>query len=305
MKVSTSSRSALCASIAAALLAACGGWQSPIGTPGAMPQSRPVLMATVHGRDLLYVSSDLATNVYTYPHGKLVSALGGSTGVICSNAAGDVFLSQVNVDVIDEFQHGRSTPIAQISEPFYSQQGCSVDRTSGKLAVVSSAGEGVAIFRPGKRHRWHLPRLYPLPEYLFSCGYDASGDLFVDGRTQSNQVFLAELAKGESEFKNITLDYNLTTAGTVQWDGQYLAVGDEENTVIRRFSIQDFNGTQVGSLTLSGPSSLVQFWIEGSIVIGADWSDSQVDFWKYPDGGSEMKDLSLSEPLGATVSRPN
>lgn len=194
---------------AAALLAGCGASQPPIGAPGAMPQLRPVLMATVHRRDLLYVSSDLATNVYTYPHGKLVSALGGSTGVICSNAAGDVFLSQVNVDVIDEFQHGRSTPIAQLSEPFSSPQSCSADRISGKLAVVSSAGEGVAIFRPAKRHHWHLPRLYPLPEYLFSCSYDASGDLFIDGRTKNNQIVLAEMVNGKSKFKNITLDYNL------------------------------------------------------------------------------------------------
>ncbi|MGA7201394.1 MAG: hypothetical protein WBX26_06150 [Candidatus Cybelea sp.] len=297
------SRNALTSCVAAAMLAGCGGSQPPIGAPGATPQSRAVHMGT--RRDLLYVSSDLATNVYTYPHGKLVSALGGSTGVICSNAAGDVFLSQVNVDVIDEFKHGRSAPIAQLSEPFSSPQSCSADRISGKLAVVSSAGEGVAIFRPAKWHHWRLPRLYPLPEYLFSCGYDARGDLFIDGRTQNNQIVLAEMAKGTSKFENITLDYNLTTAGTVQWDGQYLAVGDEGNTLIRRFSIQGFKGTQVGSLTLSGPSSLAQFWIEGSIVIGADWSNSQVDFWKYPDGGSEMKDLNMREPLGATVSRPN
>jgi hypothetical protein len=94
------SRNALTSCVAAAMLAGCGGSQPPIGAPGATPQSRAVLLGT--RRDLLYVSSDLATDVYTYPHGKLVSALGGSTGVICSNAAGDVFLSQVNVDVIDE-----------------------------------------------------------------------------------------------------------------------------------------------------------------------------------------------------------
>jgi hypothetical protein len=289
---------------AAALLAACGESRLSISAPSAMPQSRAVFRASTHRRDLLYVSSIGQTNVYTYPRGRLVSALGGSTGVICSNAAGDVFLSQVNVDVIDEFQHGRSTPIAEISEPFSSPQSCSTDRISGDFAVVSSANEGVAVFRPAMRHHWHLPRLYPLSDYLFSCSYDASGDLFVDGRTQNNQIFLAEMAKGKSTFKNITLDHNLTTFGTVQWDGQYLAVGDEGNTLIRRFSIQGFKGTQVGSLTLSGPSSLKQFWIEGSIVIGSDWYHSQVDFWNYPDGGSEMKQLSMSQPLGATVSRP-
>ncbi|MGC2405909.1 MAG: choice-of-anchor tandem repeat GloVer-containing protein [Candidatus Cybelea sp.] len=42
MKVSTSSRSALCASTAAALLAACGGSQPPIAASGAMVQSRNI-----------------------------------------------------------------------------------------------------------------------------------------------------------------------------------------------------------------------------------------------------------------------
>jgi hypothetical protein len=39
MKVSTSIQSALCASIAASLLAACGGSEAPIGAPGAIPHT--------------------------------------------------------------------------------------------------------------------------------------------------------------------------------------------------------------------------------------------------------------------------
>ena len=298
------SRYALCSCVAAAMLAGCGGSQPPIGAPGAMPQRRSLVLPSLHRRDLLYVSADLATNVYTYPHGKLVSSLGGSTGVICSNAEGDVFLSQVNVNVIDEFRHGRSTPIAQISDPFSSPQSCSTDRTSGRLALVSSAGEGVAIFRPAKRHHWHLPKLYALKENLYSCGYDASGALFVDGGTQSKGAFLLELPKGGSKFKGIALDSKLTTPGTVQWDGQYLAVGDKDNTLIRRFSIQGSRGTETGSVMLSGPSSLARFWIQGAIVVGADTSDWEVGFWNYPDGGSETKTLNMTRPLGATVSRP-
>jgi hypothetical protein len=288
----------------AAMLTGCGESQPPIGAPGAMAQSRSLVIPAAHGRDLLYVSAVLATNVYAYPHRKLVSRLGGSTGIICSNAAGDVFLSQVNVDVIDEFQHGRSTPIAQLSDPFSSPQSCSTDRTSGKLALVSSAGEGVAIFRPGKLHHWHLPKLYALGQNLVSCGYDASGDLFIDSDTQDNGT-IYELPKGGSKFENIALDYNLATPGTIQWDGQYLAVGDQGNTLIHRFSIQGSQGTQIGSVTLSGQPSLTQFWIEDSIVIGADESTSEVPFWKYPEGGSEIKALKMNEPLGATVSRPN
>jgi len=305
MRTFTFNRHAVSISIAAAMLAACGGSQPPIGAPGAMSQSQSLVFPAAHGRDLLYVSSDTTTNIYTYPHGKRVSSIGGGTGVVCSNGAGDVFLSQVNVDVIDEFQHGRSTPIAQLSDPFNSPESCSADRTSGKLALVSSAGEGVAIFRPGKLHHWHLPKLYMLRENLFSCGYDASGDLFIDGETQDNKIIFAELPKGGLKFENIALNYNLTTPGTVQWDGQYLAVGDQGNTLIHRFSIQGSTGTQIGSVTLSGPISVTQFWIHGSIVIGVDRFYSQVGFWKYPNGGSEIKALKMAYPLGATVSRAN
>ena len=79
MKVSTSSRSALCASIAAALLAACGGSQPPIGAPGAMPQTRSIVTRAAHGQSwmllkatskyLLYVSDtgSKVVDVYSYP----------------------------------------------------------------------------------------------------------------------------------------------------------------------------------------------------------------------------------------------
>ncbi|MGC1380274.1 MAG: hypothetical protein WA814_04540 [Candidatus Baltobacteraceae bacterium] len=294
------SRCGLSVSVAAALLAGCGGSQPPIGAPGAMAQSRSLVLPAQHGRDLLYVSADTATNIYTYPRGKLFSELGGSTGVVCSNAAGHVFLSQVNVDVVDEYQHGRSTPIAELSDPFGNPESCSADGSSGNLALVSQ--QGAAIYRPGKRHRWHLPKLYMLGQNLFSCGYDASGDLFIDGKTQNNGIIFAELPKGGSKFKNITLDHELTIPGTVQWDGQYLAVGDQENTLIHRFSIQGSKGTQIGFVVLSGPSSVTQFWVQDSIVIGADTFNSQVGFWKYPDGGSEIMSLKVSSPLGATVS---
>ncbi len=40
------------------------------------------------------------------------------------------------------------------------------------------------------------------------------------------------------------------------------------------------------------------------MVIGADWYNSQVDFLAYPDGGSEVKVLSMDDPLGVTVSKP-
>lgn len=293
-----------CILATAALLASCGTAQLPVGPSGAMFPSRSAVTPALQGRDLLYVAADTVTNVFTYPGGKLVSALGGTTGVICSNTQGDVFLSEQNGNFIDEFQHGRATLIAQLSNPFADSQSCSVDPASGSLALVSSAGEGVAIFRPGKRHHWHLPRLYAQGGYLYSCGYDAHGNLFIDGKTQYNQMIFAELPKGGAAFINIALDQAFTTAGTVQWDGQYLAVGDQENTLIRRFSIEGSSGTQIGTVTLSGPNVITQCWIQDAIVTGAEQSNSKVQFWPYPTGGSAIRTITTTYPLGVTVSRP-
>jgi hypothetical protein len=300
VRISDFSRYALSICAAAAFLAGCGGSQPPIGAPGAMLQSRSLVLPTAHGRDLLYVSGYFASNVYTYPAGTLISGLAGGMTGVCSNAAGDVFMTVPNANIIDEFAHGRSTPIAQLSDPFGSPQSCSVDPTTGKLAVVSS--NGVAIYRPGTLHRWRLPRLYTPGQNLSSCGYDASGDLFIDGETGSSVIIFAELPKGASKFENITLDQKLTVPGTVQWDGQYLAVGDQYNTLIRRFSIQGSQGTQIGSVTLSGTQGIPQFWIQDTIVIGPDEFNAQIGFWKYPDGGSEIKTLQMDLPYGATVS---
>lgn len=293
-------RYALIIGAAVAFLAGCSGLLFGPGAPVATTQSHSYVSPDAQGRDLLYVSGYFSSNVYTYPRGKLIAGLAGGTAGECSNAAGDVFMTVPNANVIDEFAHGRSTPIAQLSDPFGSPIRCSVDPTSGKLAVVSTYG--VAVYRPGPRHSWRLPKLYNPGQNLTSCGYDATGNLFVDGETGSSVIIFAELPKGASKFENIMLDQKLTVPGDIQWDGQYLAVGDQSNTLIRRFSIQGSQGTQIGSVTLSGTKGIAQYWIQDTTLIGPDEFNAQIDFWNYPDGGSTIKTIEMRLPAGATVS---
>lgn len=285
-------------------LAGCAGSQSPLGTPNALPQSW--MLPDASARDLLYVGDHYEgiVYVYDYPRGKLVGGLGipGSPdflGGLCSNAAGDVFVTAE--PGIYEYPHGRARPIAVLGDPEGTANGCSIDPTTGDLAAIS--GTGVAIYRPAVRDRWHIPELFNLNPDVSFGGYDGRGNLFVDGKRSGSQNFVIELAKGASKFRDVTLDESLTTPGNIEWDGGYLDIGDRSNLLIRRFAISGTRGTQIGSVALNGPAEIGQFWIEGRTFIGPSYSNGYyIGFWKYPRGGSATKSIDQDEAYGATVS---
>jgi hypothetical protein len=84
-------------------------------------------------------------------------------------------------------------------------------------------------------------------QYLF-CGYDNKGDLFVDGINYGSAFVFAELPKGSKTLKNITLNQSFQYGGGVQWDGTYVAVGDQIAAVIYQFTISGSSGTEVAAL---------------------------------------------------------
>jgi hypothetical protein len=309
------SRFALAFGAASALLAGCGS-QPPIGTPGAMLQSRATATHADHdgswmlpdakGRSLLYVSEQYMgiTFVYTYPEGKLVGGISipGSPdylGGLCSNAAGDVFITAETG--IYEYPHGRARAIAVLGDPYGPAYGCSIDSTTGNLAAIS--GSAVAIYRPAVRDRWHLPELFSLNPDVSFGGYDGTGNLFVDGRLSGSQNFFIELPKGKSKFESITLNKSFERPGNIEWDGKYLDIGDQDNLLIRKFVMNGTQGKQVGLVTLNGPAEVEQFWIQDNAVIGPAYSNGYyIGFWMYPRGGSAKKTIQQSEAYGATVS---
>jgi hypothetical protein len=292
----------------AAALTSCGGLQSASGGSNFDPAVRGAswMLPEAHGRDLLYLSGKYGGNVsvYTFPGGELAGglSLGGGTWGLCSNKGGDVFITSQYA--IYEYPHGRATAVATLTDPLGSPNGCSVDPTTGNLAVISDYG--VAIFRPGRHHHWHLPRMFYMSPTVAFGGYDGSGNLFVDGEdlTGSNTVFFLELPKGGVGFESVTLKPGISGPGNIEWDGQYLAVGDEYNLTIHRYAISGSEGEQVGQLSLNGPQEVGQFWIQDGILIGpAFLSDKYyVGLWQYPGGGASQGTLAQSDSWGATVS---
>jgi hypothetical protein len=249
MRISGFSRYALRSCVAAAMLAGCGGSQPPIGAPGAMPQTTSLvtradrgtswMLPEAKGEGLIYATGGcLGTCVLSYPGGKLVGALDAGDGYEnsgdCADSDGNVFIA--NDDEVFEFVHGGTTPVATLSLPGTDAIGCSVDSTTGNLAVVfSGSGKNVAIFPDATG----TPALYDSEIDSSYCGYDNSGNLFVDGLGNENAFSIAELTNGGSGFSPISVSQSVGWPGQVQWDGNYITYEglSNSNVAVSRLQI--------------------------------------------------------------------
>jgi hypothetical protein len=300
---------------AAAALAGCGS-SSQAGTPpvSAANVARSWMAPAAKNADLLYIS-DVGTNkvyVFSYPQGSLVGTLSGFDAPVreCSDAAGNVYVTNTNGENILEYAHGGSNPIATYSDKRFLPTDCSVDPASGSLAVANYGPKGtnrgnVAIFSDGKT----TPKFYEDPSvraYLF-CTYDGSGNLFVDGLNDVYDLVLIELPKAAKKFEHIKLGRSFPTWGGVKWDGKYLAMGDGASTIYD-FSVAGKKAKLTRTIRLKRAVNVFQFWIDASTLIGPDGPDgghSDAGFWKYPGGGAPQKTIGtglFKNPSAATIS---
>ncbi len=309
----------------ALLLAACSGGGTSM-TPAASQQST-VETKRIHSwmspeaksTDLLYVSEYNSNDVYvySYPKGKLVGTLTDAEYPwgLCSDKKGNVFIPGQNQSEIFEYAHGGTTPIATLNDPYGYPLGCSVDPSSGNLAVTNYPNNyysgNVAVYPNGSG----TPQSYetaPTINASYFCGYDDKGNLFVDGYSPYSKFAFGELPNGSSTFTPISLPSSMDGPGGVQWDGKHVAVGSLYGSsgstgVIYQFKFKGTQPKEVGSTTLVGGTltglfTMYQFWIEKNKVVGDPWSD--VDVWKYPTGGSATKTFNNNFfGVGATISR--
>ena len=265
---------------------------------------------------LIYVSSPLTNDVYAYSYSthQLMGTLTGfqSPYGLCVDKSGDVWVANDGASQLLEYAHGGSSPIATLADTGEYPEGCAVDPTTGNLAVAnfsSTTGNGnVAVYAAAKGS----PQIYTDPSianYRF-CGYDAKGNLFVDGANSSSVFAFAELAKGGSALTNIPVKQTIEWPGGVQWDGKHVAVGDTDTVTV--YQIDPATGSVAGSTKLDGANYVDQFWIEGSVrtrktarrarVLAPSQDAGTLALYKYPAGGTAVWSISVQEPFGVTVS---
>lgn len=291
----TSSRT-LAVCISAAMWTGCGAQNALAPTtllPAALSAGHSWMAPNANSGDLLYVTGGCGgICVFTYPGKRLVGQISDSNSPFgeCVDKAGDVFVAdfggETGTAAILEYAHGGMNPIATLSDPGYYPQACSIDPTTGNLAVANWNGP-LAIYTGAKGD----PAYYADPKAYFDfCTYDDTGNLFIDGRyVGSGGYALVEMPKGSYGFKSIKLDSAPSYPYDMQWAGKYLALADG-GTVIYHVAISGGKGTVIGSTVLNGlvSGTEVQFWIQGGTILepyGTGDSPDEVGFWRYPTGG--------------------
>ncbi len=338
MKISQTSKYILGILAAAGILAGCSGAQSGSNAMGANPSqvspdsiramtstARDGILRVEHGapqhmwvspdrkkkKSYLYISDSGYNVVWEYglPSGKETGELTGfeePQGECASGA--DWWVSNTEESAIDEYTAGGTTPIATVSDPGEYPVGCSYDKKTKDLAVTNiistEDGEGsLAVYKNGSG----TPTTYTcsnLYRYYFT-GYDDKGDLFVDGENSDYGFGFCELPAGSSTLEDITLNVTPEFPGTVQWDGKYVDVGDQDENTLDQYTVSGTSGTEEGSVSLDDISDPVQCWIEKGKKVYCGGAGSAAWFeYAYPAGGSPVKEVSgLSEPIGATVAQ--
>ena len=177
--------------------------------------------------------------------------------------------------------------------------------TSGDLAVGillgNSYGPGgqVVIFKnaTGSGTVYNTP----LAKEYFD-GYDPSGNLFADGFTSGSAFALVELPKGSSKFVTIKTSNSPDFPGSVQWDGTYLTVFDQETSETYQYTVSGTTATLNNTIQFTGAGDCAQTWIVKGLLYCGD-ADNGGEVFNYPAGGSAIATLtgSFDEPLGVVA----
>ena len=324
MKSLHSRRYALTTCVAAALLAGCGGSQPPLGARIAAQQNRMVTAAdsrivqkAVSRGVLLYATDPNANFVYmiSLPTGKLVGKLTGFNQPLtdCSDTAGNVYIVDSQDEQVRAYKHGAKSAFRVLSVHGYIPTGCSVDPTTGNLAVTSCCGSpngSLAVFKNAQGS----PKYYFDSNYegYWDCTYDGSGNLFANAiRKRSLNFNVVQLPKGKPKLAAFTLQPPLSAieAPSLAWDGSALAIANDRPSAVYQYAIAGNRGVRIHTTKISGGKPFDMFYVltsgKSRTLYATIINNSVVSIgvYKYPQGGKPLAQLYDDvDPFGVTVS---
>ena len=274
-------------------------------------------------QNLLYVSNDGGGNVvlYSYPGGQLVGKiynLSSPTGV-CADASGSVWVVESGSSKIVKFPHGSGKAAASLTNSAPNLLGCAVDTSTGNLALTNLGtlqSSGDVWIYASARGKPAAYRNSQLAEIYFAA-YDTQGNLFVDGVDSKYHFQLAELPVGGNSLRIVSMNQTVGFPGGLQWDGQYLALGDQlyqgrHDAAVYQIAISGSAGSVEGTTVLSGSCGIGGFAISGAgqkrlqsgeELAMVDPCQNNAKLYAYPAGGYSLDTLTGSQyPLAATIS---
>jgi len=302
--------------IAAAALAACSARLTNQVVPAAAQAHRAARASWIDPAAkrgaLLYVSDEDAGTVlvYTYPGLKPAGSLSGfsTPAGMCTDKAGNVWITDTLGSDVVEFAHGGTTPIQTLGDGAGFADGCAVNPVDGDLAVANNTvggdDPGDIVIYPGGSG---TPAAY-YDRHVFLMyfpAYDPEGNLFVDSSSfgHRGRFRLDELPSGGKKLVNVPWQGpKIARPANVQYAGGVLAVGDGVTGTIYQTS----GGSVIGQTTLNNACGVNQYYIKRNRVIVPSFCNSTgvVSIYDYPAGGDAVKSLTgFQFPYGAVVSR--
>lgn len=311
--------------VTSAVLASCaaGGPAYQPTAVAAAPVGRFWAPTGLANQDLLYVSNgDAEVTVYNLADSTLVGVLTGFTKPmgVCTDKSGNVYIVDYSAQIIVEYGHAGTKPIRTLNDAPDYPSACSVDPTTGNLAVANDDGtsqEGNVAIWPragGQPTHYTDSQLYNFA----GCAYDAAGNLVVSSAVSyPYKAYFAWLPHGAAKLSNLFVpgpepSWNWGNIFGVQWDGRYFAIDDFN---IYRFSLIHGQAYYVGEtlLTYNGqfPIGPYAFYMqtkgsEATEVFGGAVGDgnTSVNVWNYPAGGSQVGSIThgVDDPYAEAVS---
>jgi hypothetical protein len=130
-------------------------------------------------KKLLYVSDWSSNDVYVYDFkkGTLEGQLSGLNDPYgqCVDKKGNLWVVAFGGSSVSEYARGRTQTVKTLKTD-YQPMGCSVDPTTGNLAVAALHAVDVFVHARGKAHVYQSAVCYP----FWAPGYDDAGNLYVE-----------------------------------------------------------------------------------------------------------------------------
>jgi hypothetical protein len=288
-----------------------------------------------NSKELLYVGDDETNDVYVYDYksGKSVGTLTGFSAPYgeCVDAKGDVYIANFDDENAVEYGHGGTKVLNTYDVSGGTPIGCSVD-AKGDVAVTSFDPAEVTVFAGGNPDKGTTYSASSTCYYMWTMGYDHSGNLIAGGETEYGGDELCALLSGRTSIIALSSSSgSIYFPGGTMWDGKYIAltdqeVGDAYETGIIRATLKGTTLTYVSATDLGddcygdytddvnpfivGKKNTPVNGKEGNANVGpnlwcqAEGKGGKLDYWHYPGGGMPYKSLSNAseDPYGAAVS---
>jgi hypothetical protein len=242
-------------------------------------------------------------SIFNYPKStKQIGSITNVGGQGCTNVlygyGKKTFWIVAGPDQITEYKVPQK-PLKTLSVSIGNPSSCAMD-TSGDLAIGGLSNGDIEIFKHASGSGTVMAT--PLNEEYFD-GYDNKGNLFFDGLHNGDHFELVELPEGSSKLQVITTSNAVEFPGSVQWDGKYVTVTDQDANAMYQYTVSGTTATLEGTVSLSGSTDCAQTWIATGVVFCADAGNQNGEVFKYPAGGSPIAIFTgmFDLPLGTVA----